>query len=795
MSMNLKGVGNKILSLIFILSILASVLPISTAGAVETEPTEATTAETTEVTTEATTEAVTEATTEDIADATTEPTSDALQETTTSEVGVSVSKKSTAPVSVGATTTTQPVSASYSNNYKVVTIKATSMYKGAGTKYAVVKKLSKGTALYITNNSSGNWIKVKDGKGTAGYVFTKHINKVTGSSVSMTCKTTADVNLRKGTSTSTAVLTVVPKGKVVSVISNGNTSWAKVKYGSKTGYLYKQYIIVIFKKTAVSLGASSSVGNSVSTPDTPTTTPNSNGTFKLKYTSASMYMGNYFQNAVLSNTTGESIKWSSSNTKVATIDSSGIIRGIKKGTVTITAKTSKRTAKFTLKVFTPSVNVNISNKTYTVNRYKTIYLNSSTAGANWVSLDTNKATVSGGLVNCKGVGKVVILAKVPGGWASCLVNIKAGEAVRFTYSNPNSAPKNSTVNFIAITDKSRSAVKFVVTKGKLKYTVQATSKKASGDTYIWTGKRKLTSAGSYSVVAYSKKGTTWSKSAGSNGKAFVTSVTSETATSCEERHASNKIISFISNYEGFLSKAIYDPLTSFPCLTVGYGRVVYAGESFYNNMTKEEAMAYLVESVEKDGYVTGVNKFLLSNKIKFNQHQFDSLVSLVYNCGPGILFSDTDIQSVLFNTHPSNNKTKGKLISKTYLRKTPYGNGKVIKSLSKGASVTLVTGKAERGSFYYVKDSSGAKGYISYKALSVTSFNKTGTRDLNNTIKNNYINNFFCYHHAGGSCYYGLLYRRIDECEIFFHGDYTRDGEKNKYNMNFACYYNNGFGC
>ena len=43
-------------------------------------------------------------------------------------------------------------------------------------------------------------------------------------------------------------------------------------------------------------------------------------------------------------------------------------------------------------------------------------------------------------------------------------------------------------------------------------------------------------------------------------------------------------------------------------------------------MTKDEAMAYLVESVETDGYVSKTNRFLLDNKIKFNQRQFDAIV-------------------------------------------------------------------------------------------------------------------------------------------------------------------------
>ena len=37
------------------------------------------------------------------------------------------------------------------------------------------------------------------------------------------------------------------------------------------------------------------------------------------------------------------------------------------------------------------------------------------------------------------------------------------------------------------------------------------------------------------------------------------------------------------------------------------------------------------------------------------------------------------------------------------------------------------------------------------------------------------------YHHAGGQCYYGLLYRRADELEMFLYGDYISDGSRNKY--------------
>jgi uncharacterized protein YgiM (DUF1202 family)/GH24 family phage-related lysozyme (muramidase) len=667
-------------------------------------------------------------------------------------------------------------STSFSNEYNVTATKKLYIKKGAGDSYSNVKLVNKGGTLYVTANSSGSWVKVKDSTGTEGYFKTRYLNKGSGSKVTMKCKTTADVNMRKGAGTSYSVITVIPKGTTVTLSNNSNYNWGKVSYNSKSGYISSSY--GVFKFTI---------------PTTETVVKD--GSLGFSSSSKSAYKGIYYQVKV-SNKTGESVKWSSDNTGIAKVSGNGIVYGKKTGTVTITAKTSKKTASCKVKIKNPSKSVNISNKTYTTYAGKTLYLTSSSS-VTWSSSDKTVATVSGGIVTCKKAGTVVIYAKTTGGYASCFVTVKSAEAVRFTYANPNSAPLNSTVKFVAITDTKRTDVKFVVKKGSKSYNVKATSKKKSSDTYIWTGSKKMTGAGEYSIVAYSKKGGKWSKSTGSYGKSFVTSVTSNTATSCEERHASNSVIDFISNYEGLLSKAEYDPLTSFPCLTVGYGRVIYAGENFYNNMTKEEAFAYLVDSVETDGYVSKVNQFLINNNIKFNQRHFDALVTFVYNCGYGILSNDNDIINLLLNTYPSSesNSTTGKTTASCALRSGAGSSYDKVKTLAKGAKVTLLSASLYNKNWYKVKDSKGKIGYMSYKYLKVTSYNKKGTRDLKNTIKKNFVENVLVYHHAGGSCYAGLLYRRIDETEMFYQGDYTRDGEKNKTNLSYTCYKNSNFGC
>ena len=91
--------------------------------------------------------------------------------------------------------------------------------------------------------------------------------------------------------------------------------------------------------------------------------------------------------------------------------------------------------------------------------------------------------------------------------------------------------------------------------------------------------------------------------------------------------------------------------------------------------------------------------------------------------------------------------------------------------------------------WYKIKLANGVVGYI-YSDFATAS---GGTRDLKNTNIASFVKQFFQYHHASGSCYWGLLYRRIDEGEIFFYGDYVRDGQNNKKHFNFTCRVNSGF--
>ncbi|MBQ2971810.1 MAG: SH3 domain-containing protein [Ruminococcus sp.] len=514
----------------------------------------------------------------------------------------------------------------------------------------------------------------------------------------------------------------------------------------------------------------------------PTTTQE---TLSISASSATVYVGNYYHIKATSNAT---VTWSTSDSSIATV-SAGIVTTKKAGTVTITAKTSTKTASCKITVKTATSTVNISHATANVTAGKTFLAYSSTSSVTWSSSDTSVATVNNGYILGVSQGQAVITVSTTGGAKTMLVKVSAAAPIRFAYTSPNCAPKDGTVTLIAITDSTRSAVKFEVTVGSTTKTIEATSKTADGKNYIWKGTTSFSSAGTYNVRAYSKLGSNWSTCSDGSTTAFVTSTTDKTTTVCANRRASDEIINLIANYEGFISSIYADPLTGDP--TVGYGRVVYSGQQFYNNLSKTEAYAYLVQTVNNDGYATKVNSFLVNNSVKFNQQQFDALVCFVYNTGTGVLSNDDELKSALLDCDSGSSTSKTIYYingSNVRIRKGPGTSHDIIDELNYGTELTIL--EKTNSSWYYVQLIDGTKGYVASDYI--TSKVSSGSLDLNFVKKQNLINKFCQYHHANG-CIYGLLYRRVDEMEVFFYNDYTRNQGVYHYDIKFTCANNPNF--
>lgn len=509
---------------------------------------------------------------------------------------------------------------------------------------------------------------------------------------------------------------------------------------------------------------------------------------------ASLGVGNSYK-LTASSEDGSAIKWSSSNANVASVRN-GVVSGISAGTAVITASDesgSKATCSITV-LGVSSSGVSLSRYSSTVTVGKTLYIQGySSRSCRWASSDSNIASVD---TDTSTSDKCFIVGKNPGKAAItftdsygnrvvCAVTVQAAEPIRFTYSSPNSATKNANVKLIAITDKNRTAVQFEVYENGKTVTVSATSKVADGNTYVWTGTYKTTAAGTFQYAAYAKTSGSSIWTTCSDGKAdiYVSDKTNKTITAVEKLRASDEVIKFIGDKEGFVPNVVPDTLAdNIP--TMGHGYVVWEGQTFYNWITRSEGYALLVSAVNNDNYTRDVNNMLLSNNVRFNQQQFDALVSFSYNLGTGWTYS-SDLKSIVLNCYGAVSNT-GKTTASVNaddglnLRESYTTDSKIIGFLEPNETVTLVSTQKYNSIWYKVQTQSGQTGYCSGTYLTIHPAGSSG-RDLNYISKNAFITEMLAYHHAGGVCYYGLLYRRADEVEMFLYGDYLPDGSQNKY--------------
>jgi uncharacterized protein YjdB len=128
------------------------------------------------------------------------------------------------------------------------------------------------------------------------------------------------------------------------------------------------------------------------------------------------------------------VTWSSSNKKIATVSSKGVVKGVKKGNCKITAKAGKKsyTCKVTVKQPVTSVKLNKTSASLEAGNIVTLKATASPSTANtktvtWSSSDTSIATVSDeGVVKGVGNGTATITAIAKDGsgkQASCKVTV------------------------------------------------------------------------------------------------------------------------------------------------------------------------------------------------------------------------------------------------------------------------------------------------------------------------------------------------------------------------------------
>jgi uncharacterized protein YjdB len=130
-----------------------------------------------------------------------------------------------------------------------------------------------------------------------------------------------------------------------------------------------------------------------------------------------------------------SVTWSTSNTSVATVSSSGVVTGVGTGSATITARSGTATGTATVTVSQPPIHhVTVTPSNPRIKEGETVQLTATAYDASnnvitgiaftWTSSNTNRATVSQtGLVTARQDGNVTISATAGGKTGSTTVRI------------------------------------------------------------------------------------------------------------------------------------------------------------------------------------------------------------------------------------------------------------------------------------------------------------------------------------------------------------------------------------
>jgi N-acetylmuramoyl-L-alanine amidase/uncharacterized protein YraI len=122
---------------------------------------------------------------------------------------------------------------------------------GPGEQYKIIGKLQNGDVVTI-NGKSGNWYRIKYNNGVA-YVSGQYLvvsgtsstpaPAPTPSAQTGTVKVNTTLNVRSGAGTQYKVVGSLKNGTKVEVLDKSG-SWYKIKYGSITGYVSGQYLVV-----------------------------------------------------------------------------------------------------------------------------------------------------------------------------------------------------------------------------------------------------------------------------------------------------------------------------------------------------------------------------------------------------------------------------------------------------------------------------------------------------------------------------------------------------------------------
>ena len=138
----------------------------------------------------------------------------------------------------------------------VITASVLNIRSGPGTTYTRLGSFSKGAKVDILDTkAAADWLKILY-NGSVAYVHASYVkiggtdsgsgntggnNGSGGTTAAYASVNASRLNMRKTADLNGALVTTLSRGDIVQVLESGST-WTKVKYGGREGYMYTQYL-------------------------------------------------------------------------------------------------------------------------------------------------------------------------------------------------------------------------------------------------------------------------------------------------------------------------------------------------------------------------------------------------------------------------------------------------------------------------------------------------------------------------------------------------------------------------
>ncbi len=405
----------------------------------------------------------------------------------------------------------------------------------------------------------------------------------------------------------------------------------------------------------------------------------------------------------------------------------------------------------------------------------------------WVSENPSVVSVDDkGVAYAKSRGTAIINIsdKNENTTSKCVVEVEERDPFRIVYVSSNMVAANENFKINAITYKDVELVKFEVSTDRYSKTFECYTKSNYLDYYNWEQKLKLPSNGNYHIKAYAKIGKSWKTCKEANSDLLVLEKYNKKESSFGEKMASCECCEMIAAWEGACPRVYKDAAGN---LTIGYGKRVYPYEIFYNGLSQAEMTGMLLRSLNNSWYTKTVNKFLTGNKIKFNQQQFDALLSFSYNLGCGWINSNSELAKIILDSSKKEKNSYCGIVNSSnglWVRSEPSTASKKLTVLKCGEKVDILDTEKVNEKWYKIKTKHGTNGYCYGDYMDLIKVDK-GVKNLKNIDREKFAKEFLAYHHAGGKCNKGLFKRRVEELNIFFRGQYKRLCNLKKSDINY----------